>query len=246
MSLSFEAANAIGLPVAVGLGLVYGTGPCLMICLPYLGPIFLNTDGGIRNAWRILLPVALGRLTVYGSFGAISGWWAQRYVDGVETWVGHLITGAAALLIGLALLSRRTHCHSHTRASCAHQPSGEKAQTQRISFYSSPPAPEFWINRPVMPTGLYLAGVSMALTPCAPMSIVLFSAATSGSPCWGLSLGLGFGLGAVLAPSLVYGLGFAYFAGQLRAHLGKWQSRLEILSAVLFIVLGLNHILKAG
>ena len=49
-----DALGTIGLPMALGLGMLYGLGPCLVSCLPYLGPVFLNADQGIRQSWKIL------------------------------------------------------------------------------------------------------------------------------------------------------------------------------------------------
>jgi cytochrome c biogenesis protein CcdA len=216
-------AVAIGLPMALGLGLVYGLGPCLLSCLPYLGPLFINAERGIAHSWRILLPVSLGRLTVYGSFGAVSGWWGGRYVDGVNGWVVHLTVGVALVLVGVALLGRRRPACG----SCA--PKNE----QKISWQPRQAAAQ------AMPSGLYLMGVGMALTPCAPQGAVLVAAATSGTAWSGAALGLSFGLGAIAAPWLVYGTVVAYVGQQLREQLGRWQPRIEALSAFLLLGTGL-------
>jgi sulfite exporter TauE/SafE len=93
-----------------------------------------------------------------------------------------------------------------------------------------------------MPAGLFLMGMGMALTPCAPMSVVLVSAAAAGNPLWGLTLGLGFGIGAIVAPSLVYGLAVAYFGKRLREELGTWLPRFECLSSALFLLIAIQQI----
>jgi cytochrome c biogenesis protein CcdA len=219
-------AVAIGLPMALGLGLVYGLGPCLISCLPYLGPLFVNAERGIAHSWRILLPVSLGRLTVYGSFGAISGWWGGRYVGGVNGWVVHLTVGVALVLVGVALLGRRS-----AGAACGACASGGE---QKITWHRSQAAAV-----QAMPSGLYLMGVGMALTPCAPQGAVLVAAAASGTPWSGAALGLSFGLGAIAAPWLVYGTVVAYVGQQLREQLGRWQPRIEVLSAFLLLGTGL-------
>ena len=222
--MSVEAV-AIGLPMALGLGLVYGLGPCLLSCLPYLGPLFVNADQGIARSWRILLPVSLGRLTVYGGFGAVSGWWGGRYVGGVNGWVVHLTVGIALVLVGVALLGRRSA--GAACGSCA--PKDE----QKISWRPRQAAAQ------AMPSGLYLMGVGMALTPCAPQGAVLVAAAASGTAWSGAALGLSFGLGAIAAPWLVYGTVVAYVGQQLREQLGRWQPRIEALSAFLLLGTGL-------
>lgn len=227
-----DAVGTIGLPMALGLGMLYGLGPCLVSCLPYLGPVFLNFDQGVRHSWKILLPLSLGRLTVYSSFGAISGWWGSRFVAGVESWAINLAIGLAMLLVGVALLSPRC-----TQAACSNDSKGRESKVK-------------WLRRPpesatqMMPFGLYLMGIGMALTPCAPLSAVLISSAATGNAWLGALLGLCFGLGAITAPALVYGVVVAYFGQQLRVQLGVWLPRLETFSAVLLIAVGLNQLLR--
>ncbi len=232
MILTPDAVGTIGLPMALGLGMLYGLGPCLVSCLPYLGPVFLNSDQGVRHSWKILLPLSLGRLTVYSSFGAISGWWGSRYVAGVENWAINLAIGLAMLLVGVALLSPRC-----SKAACSNAGTGGESKVK-------------WLRRPpasatqMMPFGMYLMGIGMALTPCAPLSAVLISSAATGNAWLGALLGLCFGLGAITAPSLIYGVVVAYFGQQLRAQLGVWLPRLETFSAVLLIAVGLNQLLR--
>lgn len=54
-----------------------------------------------------------------------------------------------------------------------------------------------------------------------------------------------FDLGAIVVPTLVYGLGVAYFGARLREQLGSWRPRIEALSAGLLILVGMSHILRA-
>ena len=65
VSLSFGAALL--------LGLSFGSGPCNIACLPYLGPVFLTNSEGVRGSWRTLLPFSLGRLTGYALLGTVAG-----------------------------------------------------------------------------------------------------------------------------------------------------------------------------
>lgn len=229
-----EAVVLIGMPMALGLGLMYGLGPCLVSCLPFLGPVFLSTGGGMRRSWRVMLPVSLGRLTVYGGFGAISGWWGGRFVAGVEGWALHLAVGLAALLVGGAMLARR-----RSQAGCAARSPGNPVQPlRRID------KPEALAGQ-TMPFGLYLMGVGMALSPCAPQGVVLISAAASGSVIGGLGFGLSFGLGAVAGPALVYGVLVAYLGQQLREQLGRWLARMEWLATALMLAVGGGQAVKA-
>lgn len=216
----------VGLPMAMTLGLVYGLGPCLISCLPYLGPVFLARDFGLRRAWRVVLPLSLGRLAGYGSIGLAAGLAGHAIWDGATAHALHLLVGGAALMVGLALLWRRPACAAA---------GGPTAPLRRLD-----PAP-----RPLLPGGLFLMGFSMAMSPCAPLGVVLFSAAATASPGAGLLLGLAFGLGAIVVPSLVYGLGAAYFGGRLREQLGNWRKPIELLSAGLLLTTGVGHLIRA-
>jgi cytochrome c biogenesis protein CcdA len=215
----------VGLPMAFALGLVYGLGPCLVSCLPYLGPVFLARDFSWRRSWRVVVPLSLGRLAGYTSFGALAGWVGHYAKEGMAVSSSlHLLIGAAALMVGVSLLRRG-------RPACAMAaPAGGAVPLRRFDVGDQ--------ARPLLPGGLFLMGVGMALTPCGPLGVVLFSAAASGGMGSGLLLGSGFGLGAIVVPSLVYGLGVAYFGRRLREQLGPWLPRIEWLSACLLILVG--------
>lgn len=225
----------VGLPMAMALGLVYGLGPCLVSCLPYLGPVFLARDFSWRRSWRVVLPLALGRLAGYSLFGLLAGWAGHYVKDGsAASPVLHVLIGSASLMVGIALFwQRRPAC------TVVAPPAGcvtGVIPLRRVDFGTEP--------RPLLPGGLFLMGFGMALTPCGPLGIVLFSAAASGHAASGLLLGAGFGIGAIIVPSLVYGLGVAYFGSRLREQLGSWRPRIEVLSAGLLIMVGLSQIYR--
>ncbi len=222
----------VSLPMAMLLGLVYGLGPCLVACLPYLGPVFLARDFSWRRSWQVVLPLSAGRLLGYASFGALAGWVGHHVNEGsAASPVLHTVVGAAALMMGLALFWQRPPACAAPR-----QPMPDGVPMRRFEMGATP--------RPLLPGGLFLMGVGMALTPCGPLSTVLFSAAASGQALGGLLLGLGFGLGAIVVPSVVYGLGVAYFGARLREQLGPWRSRIERLSAGMLILVGINQIIR--
>lgn len=208
--------EAVSLSMAVLMGLVFGMGPCLISCLPYLGPVFLAHDGGVTRSWRIMLPLGLGRVTAYGGMGlaaAMAGSWSQDVI-GIPTI--RLVVGGAAFLLGFALLlggwPKSRHCRKG--AKTAH------------------------------PLGLFLMGIGMALTPCAPLGAVLTTAAASASPIQGLSLGVAFALGASTIPSLVYGLAVAHMGQGLRGKLGDWRPWAERVASLMLMVSGLLTLLR--
>lgn len=222
--------------MAFTLGFAFGMGPCLLACLPYLGTVFLNSDGGARQSWRILLPLSLGRLTVYVSFGLVSGWLGQVASERIASGQIRLALGAAALMVGAAMLWRVMAGRCVCTVPATKPAVMPLLRLDKPTLPVSPPAT-------LMPGGLYLMGLSMALTPCAPLGVVLVAATALASASGGALLGLAFGLGAVLVPSLVYGLGVAYFGKRLREQLGPWRARIEVLSAALLILTGAVHLL---
>lgn len=221
--------TVVGLPMALALGLAYGLGPCLISCLPYLGPVFLARDFSLRRSWRVVLPLSAGRLVGYGSFGLVAGLAGNVMKDGAAAPTVRLVVGAAALMMGLALLWRRPACAGGAGR-------GSAVPLRRIDRVEEP--------RLLLPGGLFLMGVGMALTPCAPLGVVLFSAAAGASAVYGLALGMAFGLGAIVVPGIVYGVGAAYFGGRLRKELGSWRPALERIAAGLLIIVGISNILK--
>jgi thiol:disulfide interchange protein DsbD len=218
----------IGLPMAMAIGLAFGLSACTISCLPYLAPLFLAADGGVARSWRILLPFSFGRLCGYGALAAVAGL-AGRYLGNHVTDSGQVraLVGVAAIMVGIALWRRRP-------ATCAAKPA-ETAPLRRMDYPAA---------KALMPAGLFLLGVGMTLTPCAPLGVVVFSAALSGSATHGLLLGLGFGLGTVVVPSLIYGIGAAHMGEGLRRQLGRHSHTLTRVSASLLVLTGVGNLVR--
>ena len=224
-----SAQMAVGLPMAWSMGLLYGLGPCLVSCMPFLAPVFLGRDFGMRQSWQVVVPLSLGRLVAYSLLGAAAGAAGSAFGEAVATPLIRFLVGCATVMMGLALLWRQRPCPSP-----ASNPTG--TPLQRLDWRSTP--------RPLLPGGLFLMGVSMALTPCAPLGLVLLSAALSASPLTGFGLALAFGLGAIVVPALVFGIGAAYLGQQLRRQLAGWRPWLERLAASLLLLVGLTNLFR--
>ncbi|MET0066971.1 MAG: sulfite exporter TauE/SafE family protein [Candidatus Thiodiazotropha sp.] len=238
-----QLPTLLSLPMAMGLGLVFGLGACTLTCLPYLAPVFLSREGGMRQSWRTLLPFSLGRLTVYVGYAGLAGGLGQVLEEGFAAdWIRPL-TGGGALLVGLALLLRGT---GGAQGSRCHPGNARVTQPSACS-----PAPRVGIDQisvsvqtaPLLPGGLYLMGMAMALAPCGPLSAVLVSAATLGDIGHGMLLGLGFGVAAISIPSLLYGTLFAHLGSGLRQRLQNWRPGIEKLSALLLMFVGAGNLL---
>jgi sulfite exporter TauE/SafE len=220
----------VGAPMAATLGFAYGMGPCLISCLPFLGPVFLASDGGIKKSWKIILPLSLGRLVAYSAFGAMVGM-AGHYVKGAITVDSvRIVVGCAVLMMGLALLLRKPGkaCASTATQGVPLQRMDKKHESSQM----------------LMPGGLFLMGIGMTLSPCAPLGLVLFSASMTGSAAGGLLLGLSFGLGAIVIPAIAYGVGMAYMGVRLREQLQDWRPRIERVSALLLLGVGISNLAR--
>lgn len=210
------------------LGLGFGAGPCNIACLPYLGPVFVATGDGIRSAWRILLPISAGRLTGYALLGTFSGFLGLIVQDWIAApWV-RWVLGGATIAVAVSLLWRR-----HQRQSGCHSRHGNAGP---VSVALPTPGGA----RPLLPGGLFFMGAGMALNPCAPLTTVILAAATTGSAKAGMMLGFGFGIGAVLIPTLIFSLGVAHFGQQLKQHMSRWGNSLENASIGLLLLMGMG------
>ena len=205
-------------PAALMMGLVFGAGPCNITCLPYLGPVFLGRDGG--RPWGVVVPFSLGRLAGYCMLGALAGGAGYAATAWLEGGAAGLVLGLATVLAGLLLLRRR-------RGNCRAGAGGAEQPLRPVR------------KRPRgLPLTLFAMGAGMALNPCVPLGTVLLAAAATAQPASGASLGLGFGLGAVLIPSALFGLLVAHFGTQVRAHLSRWEGRLQAGAGGLLVALG--------
>ena len=215
------------LPMAMMLGLVFGMGSCTIACLPFLGPVFIASEGGVRKSWRIMLPFSLGRLSSYAVLATVAGFSGHYLGKGLAAGDIRWLMGVAAVLLGVAMLLRRQGAQS-----CSH--SGETAIVRDARAQSA---------EAMMPGGLFILGAGMALSPCAPLGSVIFSAAVGASAWNGLWLGLSFGLGAIVIPTIFYGIGFAWFGSRLRELLSDSHKHIVRLSAGLLIVTGAGNLL---
>lgn len=217
VTLSFTAALL--------LGLSFGSGPCNIACLPYLGPVFMATGNGVRKAWRILLPFSLGRMIGYTLLGALAGWAGLLVQDWInQPWVRWLL-GGATILVALSILWRQRQ----QPVACSHSSKEQRIEVQIDKQHKTVPT---------LPGGLFFMGMGMALNPCAPLTTVILAAATTANVMAGGSLGLGFGIGAVLIPTFVFALGVAHFGTQIREHLSQWRGALVNTSVGLLLLMG--------
>lgn len=212
----------LGYGAALLMGLSFGAGPCNITCLPFLGPVLMASE---RGAWRHVGWFSLGRLLAYTLLGLVAGFIGLNAAHWLDPDFGGVLLGVATLAIGVSLWRRRPQAC----ASTGHYAAAEQA----IKFHH--PADK----KPVSAPGLLFMGLGMGLNPCAPLGMVLVAAAATGSVWLGASLGLVFGLGAVLLPTFLFATLMAHFGQQLRQHMLPWQGPVQKAAAVLLMTLGI-------
>ncbi|WP_303901061.1 urease accessory protein UreH domain-containing protein [Thiohalomonas denitrificans] len=221
---------ALSFSAALVMGLIYGAGPCNIACLPYLGPVFLARSGGIRQAWRTILPFSLGRLSAYAALGAAAAAVGRAVTVQLEYGAGAVLLGAASVIVGLVILWRSRRTGKGTPSSCSAHPS--PGNQSEIILHHKP------ADTALMPMGLFGMGAAMALNPCVPLGTVALAAAVTADPTAGLMLGVGFGLGAVAIPAVLFSLVVAHIGAEVRERLAGWKGGLERTAGAMLIGMG--------
>ncbi|WP_415879659.1 sulfite exporter TauE/SafE family protein [Methylomonas sp. TEB] len=210
--------TSLSLSAAFILGFTYGAGACNIACLPYLGPVFFATEsGGLKQAWRRVTPFSVGRLVGYACAGLLAGVLGDLLADTLQQTGLRWLLGLATFWVAISLFRAKRG---------AHKPCATTRKTPNRRFG--------------LGTGLFVMGLGMAFNPCAPLSALLLAAATAGSALSGLGLGLAFGAGAVILPTLIFSIGVAHFASELRANWGRWRPHLEYASAGMMLLMGVG------
>jgi cytochrome c-type biogenesis protein len=195
------------------LGLSMGLTACTVTCLPFMGTWIIGRGIGTRAALTDTGAFVLGRLAAYSVLGGMAGAFGSWLTGALESDFGHALIGLASIGAGVWLVLPARHA-----ASC-----GAAKAAGRV--------PPFFL------------GVSLSLTPCAPLASLLAVCAVSGGIADGAGYGLAFGLGAALTP-LLFILPMLAMLGQglrhRRAWIGKW---VRYGAAAVLVLLGVRRIL---
>lgn len=210
---------ALSLPAVLVMGLAFGAGPCNVTCLPFLGPVLLTNEGGMRRSWRTVMPFFLGRLVGYTLLAAVAGAAGKVLSEALIGEPGRAALGGATMIVGVLVVWRSRRA----KADCT-KPSVPRGK---------PPA-----GQSGLPLGLFGMGMGMALNPCMPLGTVLVAAAATAEAASGAALGFAFGVGAVLIPLVLFGTLIAYLGAEIRSHLLRWKTVLEGGAGALLILLG--------
>jgi len=229
-----SAGLSAGFLAAFLIGLSFGSGPCNLTCLPYMGPVLLGPAAS-QPFRALILPFMLGRLLGYMLLGTVAAWLGAE----IEQALAHpaLPLAVAALTAWLAfrlfMQAGRGGCSAAAapaRPDTVQNTAG--AQIIATDAEAAPPARNA--------LQLMLLGGSLAMNPCVPLLGLLAAAAQSGDPLMGAGLAMAFGLGAILIPVLLVRYGVALLGQELRRQLARWQTTLTRTGAGLLLLLAVN------
>lgn len=206
------AAGSAGLLSAWILGVSMGLTACTITCLPFMGSWVLGRGGLKRDALVATAAFLSGRVMAYAMLGALAGGFGVWLTTVLDSGIGNVAVGVSSIAAGLYLLRP-----VRVTRSCGAKKRGAEA----------PP---------------FLLGVSLSLTPCAPLASLLAACALAEGAGSGFGYGLAFGIGAAVTPLifLLPALGFVsrQLAGERRwvAKWFKWGA------ALLLVAMGLRRL----
>ena len=241
------------------IGLSFGSGPCNLSCLPYLGPVLLG-PGAQRPFTAVVLPFMTGRLVGYFTMGVS----AALLGSVIKEYLAHPVVPIFAAIISLWLALKMWRQAADKKCATAHAPvatpnssspnssaptgssSNRAASLSLVKASTSKQSPANIIASDEQPLvernawQLAMLGFSLALNPCIPLFGLLAAAAQSADPMWGGMIALSFGLGAIVIPSLLVRYGVALLGRELRSQLAQWQVGLTRTGALMLVLVAVN------
>lgn len=194
------------------VALSYGATACMLTCMPLLSPILLANSATRQQSLKVLLPVSLGRICGYTALSLISYLGATMIKALISDTIlmGYLL-GSVTLILAVRLwFSLKT-------SSCCN---------------TSPKAPQS-----VIP--LFMTGVLLSLSLCAPVITMMTLSATSHSLGLAIAYGLVFGLGATLLWFLFFSVLLTAILKESLVHLSRYRKFLSHTAPILLAGVGI-------
>lgn len=183
------------------VALSYGATACMLTCMPLLSPILLANSATRQQSLRVLLPISLGRISGYIFLSLIAYLGAtmiKTLISDTEL-MGYLLGSVTLILAGRLWFSLRVS------ASCC----------------SSSP------NTPQGNIALFMTGMFLSMSICAPVITMMTLSATSSSIGWAIAYGLAFGLGATLLWFLFFSVVLTAILKESLSHLSNYRDILQ-------------------
>lgn len=216
MEVADSVPEVVGWLGVLLLGISVGLTACTVACLPFIGTWVLGRAAGGGEAAKDISLFIAGRLLGYAILGGIAGAAGEWLADALRGPAGNVAIGASGLLAGWWLAGRPSPA-----GACSAAKDGGRA----------PP---------------FLLGLSLSLTPCAPLSSLLVASALAANPLDGAGYGLVFGIGAGITPLVLVVPLLGTFGRRMRqgkAWLGRW---LRLGSGGVLMAIGLRRLILAA
>jgi sulfite exporter TauE/SafE len=216
------------LPIALATGFLGGFGHCVAMCGPLVGALGISAPPGIpaRQALLPQLAYHLGRITTYGTIGAVMGLFGSfvNVAGRMAGWqdVVAVLAGLLMVAMGLGAALQSLWVKSAEGLLAGRVLSA----VRRLAGHEAP-------------VRAYPLGLVLGFLPCGLSYSAFAAAAATGSPVAGMAIALAFGAGTLpallLAGAVVSALSF-----RARGLLQRAGGGLVALLGVLFVLRGLR------
>lgn len=195
------------------IALSYGATACMFTCMPLLSPILLANGTTRHQSLRILFPISLGRISGYISLSLIAYFGAsvvKSLISDTEL-MGYLLGSITLILAGRLWFSQRV------------SPSCCTASTKT----------------PQGKIPLFITGVLLSMSLCAPVITMMTLSAASPSLVLAVAYGAVFGLGATLLWFLFFSLVLTRILQESLIHLSRYRAFLQHTAPLLLAGVGI-------
>lgn len=204
--------EAIALLSLFLVALSYGATACMLTCMPLISPILLANSGTRNQSLRVLLPISLGRISgyIFLSLIAFEGATLLKYIITDKTLMGYLLGGITLIL------AVRLWFSLNTASCCTTQPKTPKGRIP-----------------------LFLTGVLLSMSLCAPVITMMTLSATTSSLGLAIIYGAVFGLGATLLWFLFFSVVLTAILKESLVHLSRYRSLLQHTAPIILAGVGI-------
>ena len=195
------------------VALSYGATACMLTCMPLLSPILLANSATRQQSLKVLLPISIGRISGYVFLSLIAYLGAtmiKKFISDT-TLMGYLLGSVTLILAGRLWFSLKAS------ASCCS---------------TSPNTPQGNIE-------LFMTGMLLSMSICAPVVTMMTLSATTTSIGWAIAYGLAFGLGATLLWFLFFSVVLTQVLKESLKHLSHYRNALQHLAPLLLAGVGI-------
>lgn len=195
------------------VALSYGATACMLTCMPLLSPILLSNSSTRQQSLRILLPISLGRISGYITLSLIAYLGATMIKTFISdtAMMGYLLGSVTLILAGRLWFSLRAS------ASCCSSSA----------------------NTPQGNIALFITGMLLSMSICAPVVTMMTLSATTTSIGWAIAYGLAFGLGATLLWFLFFSVVLTQVLKESLKHLSRYRNILQHLAPLFLAAIGI-------